>query len=146
MASGVAVNTKCIDVFNKIVTQRQHRCAVFKVNKEMTEILLEKTFNPGTSDVVKEWEEVTKTLPKDDSRYITCDFTYEHQGAQKQRLLFILWSPETSPVRSKMVYAASQEGFSNQLKGVQRSLQCMDEEDMEYGVIAKQLAQHTAGY
>ncbi|KAI0562992.1 Cofilin/tropomyosin-type actin-binding protein [Gracilaria domingensis] len=145
MASGVAVDGKVVTGFKGIMS-RQHRAAVFKINDTMTEVQLEKTIPLADGAAQPNWEAFTKQLPDTDCRYVAYDFVYEHQGANKNRVLFILWSPQDSKVRSKMIYASSQEGVTKQLDGVQRSLQITDRDELEYAEISKKLAQHTAGY
>lgn len=146
MSSGVAVNKKCIEAFTSIVKNREYRCIVLKINDEMTEVQVEKTHGPSEGEPKSEWDDFRKTLPKTDCRYIIYDFTFDYQGAQKNRLFFLLWSPEDSKVRSKMIYASSQEGVVNKLEGIQRQLQCTEDDELQYATIAKQLAAHTAGY
>lgn len=145
MASGIAVNDKCVETFNSI-KNRTYRAATFKINEDMTEILLDKTFEPSGSSPLDDWRALEKVLPEDDCRYIVYDFVYDHQGAKKTRVLFVLWSPEGSKVRAKMIYASSQEGIVTKLKGVQRQLQCTDRDEIEYEKIAKALSSFTASY
>lgn len=146
MASGVKVDPKCIETIQALVKHRKYRAAVFKINDDMTEVGLDKTFAPGDGSPKDDWDVFMKEIPEQDCRYIVYDFSYEHQGATKQRVLFVLWSPEYSKVKSKMIYASSQEGMVNAIEGIQRQLQCTDADDLEYDVIAKKLAAHTAGY
>lgn len=146
MASGVAVHKKCVETFNSIVKERKFRCVVLKINDDMTEVQVDQTHGPSDGNPKSEWEYFRKTLPKSDCRYVIYDFTFDHQGATKNRIFFLLWSPEISKVRSKMIYASSQEGVVNKLEGIQRQLQCTDDDDLAYDVIVKQLAAHTAGY
>lgn len=146
MASGVAVDPKVVSTFQSLVKERMYRGATFKINDAMTEVSVDKTFAPAGSDPKSDWNEFKKALPENDCRYGAYDFTYMHQGAQKTKILFVLWSSETSKVRSKMIYASSQEGVVNKLEGVQRQIQCVDEEELEYEVISKQLSAGTASY
>lgn len=146
MASGVMVDAKCVEAISSLVKSRTYRSAVFKITDDMTKVQLEKTYAPGAGSPKEDWDAFKKDLPESDCRYIVYDFAYEHQGATKQRVLFLLWSPEYSKVRSKMIYASSQEGVVTKLEGVQRQLQCTDAEEVQYEAIAKQLAAHTAGY
>lgn len=146
MTSGVAVNAKCIDTFKNIVKGRTTRAVVFKINDDMTEVQVDQTYGPGEGSPVAEWDQFRKTLPQADCRYIVYDFEFDHQGTRKTRLFFLLWSPEGSKVRSKMIYASSQEGVVNKLEGVQRQLQCTDDEEIKYDAIVSKLAAHTAGY
>lgn len=146
MASGVAVDDKCVIAFKSLVKDRKYRATMFKINDDLSEVLLDKTLAPDGGSPESGWQEIEKYAPSDDCRYIVYDFPFNHQGTIKTRVLFILWSPEGSKVRSKMIYAASQEGVVNKLEGVQRQLQITDEDDLAYGEIAKQLIAHTAGY
>lgn len=145
MASGVAVDTKCIQAFKEL-KDRTLRCAVFKINDDMTKTELDKTYPVSDGNAKEDWNAFKATLPESDCRYIAYDFSFEHQGAAKTRILFVLWSPETSKIKSKMIYAASQEGVVNKLEGVQRQLQCTDDDELNYDFISKALRQHTAGY
>lgn len=146
MASGVQVEAKCVEAIQGLLKSRTYRSAVFKINDDMTQVQLEKTYAPGTSSPKEDWDAFKKELPESDCRYVVYDFAYEHQGAPKQRVLFVLWSPEYSKVRSKMIYASSQEGVVSKFEGLQRQLQCTDADELEYETIVKQLAAHTAGY
>lgn len=145
MSSGVAVDKRVVSIFKEIMG-RQCGGAVFKINDEMTAVEVEKKTAVGTGSAKSNWEAFTKTLPESDCRYISFDFAYEHQGTTKNRVVFLLWSPETARIKSKMIYAASQEGVVNMLEGIQRSLQVTDRDELDYSFIAKKLAQHTAGY
>lgn len=146
MASGVAVDPKCVSVFKEMVKDRKFRGAIFKINDTMTEVSVDKTYPIGTGDHKADWNDFKKSLPENECRYGAYDFTYMHQGAAKTKILFVLWSSEYSKVRSKMIYASSQEGVVNKLEGVQRQMQCTDADELEYDVISKQLCAHTAGY
>lgn len=146
MSSGVAVDPKVVSTFQSLVKERMYRGATFKINDAMTEISVDKTFAPASSDAKSDWNDFKKAFPESECRYGCYDFSYMHQGATKTKVLFVLWSSETSKVRSKMIYAASQEGVVNKLEGVQRQIQCVDEDEIEYDVIAKQLSAGTASY
>jgi cofilin len=146
MASGVAVDPKVVSTFQGMVKERKFRGAIFKINDAMTEVSVDKTFPKATSDAKADWNEFKKALPDAECRYAAYDFIYQHQGATKTKVLFVLWSSEYAKVRSKMIYASSQEGVVNKLEGVQRQMQCTDVDELDYEVISKQLAAHTAGY
>lgn len=109
-------------------------------------VQLEKTYPPSKGSPEEEWQEVTKTLPDSDCRYVAYDFVYEYQGANKNKVLFLLWAPDTSKILAKMLYASSQEGVVNKMEGVQRQLQCTEKDEVQFSEIRKALAAHTAGY
>lgn len=147
MASGLEADPKCVEVFKSLKSSRTYQSAIFKINDEMTSVQVDKTFPPSDGGSPRDkWVSFASQLPEDDCRYVVYDFDYEHQGAMKNRLLFILWSPDNSKGRNRFVYAATREAFINKLEGVQRSIECTDKDDIDYTAISKLLAAHTAGY
>lgn len=98
MASGVAVDPKVVSTFQGIVKERKYRAAVFKINDDMTEVNVDSTFEKGSGDPKSDWNAFKKSLPESDCRYATYDFSYEHQGTIKTKILFLLWSSEYSKV------------------------------------------------
>eukprot|EP00179_Madagascaria_erythrocladioides_P027586 CAMPEP_0198352964 /NCGR_PEP_ID=MMETSP1450-20131203/109417_1 /TAXON_ID=753684 ORGANISM="Madagascaria erythrocladiodes, Strain CCMP3234" /NCGR_SAMPLE_ID=MMETSP1450 /ASSEMBLY_ACC=CAM_ASM_001115 /LENGTH=148 /DNA_ID=CAMNT_0044059055 /DNA_START=82 /DNA_END=528 /DNA_ORIENTATION=+ len=148
MASGVAVDPKCIEEFQALVRSRKYQGVVMKINDAMTSIDVERTVpvNASGDDAAAKWSDFAKSLPENDCRYCVYDFEYEMQGIKKNRVIFLLWSPEGSKVKSKMIYASSQEGCVNAMEGIQRQLQSCDDDEMKFDYIANQLKQHTASY
>jgi len=65
---------------------------------------------------------------------------FQQPTVTKSKICLILWSPEYSRVRSKMIYAASQEAVASKMPDVQRQLQATELEELEYGVIKNQVA------
>jgi hypothetical protein len=51
------------------------------------------------------------------------------------RLFFLCRSPDTSRVRSKMVYASSRDRFKRELDGIQVELQATDPSEMSFDII-----------
>ncbi|KAL0347287.1 UNVERIFIED_CONTAM: Actin-depolymerizing factor 1 [Sesamum calycinum] len=62
-------------------------------------------------------------------------FKIEEKQKQKSRIFFIAWSPDTSRVRSKMIYASSKDRFKRELDGIQVELQATDPTEMGLDVI-----------
>mmetsp|Transcript_12027 Transcript_12027/g.32400 ORF Transcript_12027/g.32400 Transcript_12027/m.32400 type:complete len:149 (-) Transcript_12027:386-832(-) len=148
MSSGVAVNPECIEAFNSL-KKRDCRGVILKINDGMTEIGVEKTL-PATTETKKspkeDWIAAMAELPENDCRFLIYDFEYEHQGLPKSKLIFMKWAPEASKIKSKMIYASSQEGCLTQMEGVGRQLQCTDEDEAMYETVTKTLAATQAGY
>eukprot|EP00168_Porphyra_purpurea_P010112 TRINITY_DN248_c0_g1_i5.p2 TRINITY_DN248_c0_g1~~TRINITY_DN248_c0_g1_i5.p2 ORF type:complete len:112 (-),score=14.12 TRINITY_DN248_c0_g1_i5:99-434(-) len=79
--------------------------------------------------------------PRRTAATLSFDFEWKDQPTvTKSKICLILWSPEYSSVRSKMIYAASQEAVASKMADVQRQLQATELEELEYGVIKNQVA------
>ncbi len=102
MASGIGISSdfdKAIQSLNK----RDCSAVVLRINKEMTEIFVERTIKPISGDPEAPWKDFVKSLPESDCRYILTDFQVrDTPTVTKSKIVMISWSPEYSPVRSKM--------------------------------------------
>ncbi|OEL15782.1 Actin-depolymerizing factor 2 [Dichanthelium oligosanthes] len=81
------------------------------------------------------YEEFTDSLLADECRYAIYDFDFvTEENCQKSKIFFIAWSPDTSKVRSKMLYASSKNRFKRELDGTQVKLQATDPIEMSLEV------------
>eukprot|EP00168_Porphyra_purpurea_P010111 TRINITY_DN248_c0_g1_i13.p2 TRINITY_DN248_c0_g1~~TRINITY_DN248_c0_g1_i13.p2 ORF type:complete len:143 (-),score=46.18 TRINITY_DN248_c0_g1_i13:351-779(-) len=141
MASGIAVNDQCIKEYQALSRSRTHRAVILKINDDMSEVVVDSILPKSQGDHEGDWKDFVKLLPASDCRYVVVDFEWKDQPTvTKSKICLILWSPEYSSVRSKMIYAASQEAVASKMADVQRQLQATELEELEYGVIKNQVA------
>ncbi|KAK8651364.1 hypothetical protein V6N13_140968 [Hibiscus sabdariffa] len=130
-ASGMAVHDDCKLKFLELKAKRSHRFIVFKIEEKQKQVVVEKLGEPADS-----YEAFTASLPADECRYAVYDFDFvTDDNCQKSRIFFIAWSPDTSKVRSKMIYASSKDRFKRELDGIQVELQATDPTEMGIDVI-----------
>ncbi|KAG2670202.1 hypothetical protein I3760_14G073600 [Carya illinoinensis] len=73
------------------------------------------------------YEDFAASLPGDECQYAVFYFDFvTAKNYQKSRIFFIAWSPDTSRIRSKMIYASSKDRFKRELDGIQMELQATD--------------------
>ncbi|GFS37904.1 actin depolymerizing factor 4 [Actinidia rufa] len=121
-ASGMAVHDDCKLKFLELKAKRTHRFIVFKIEEKQKQVVVEKVGEPTNS-----YEDFTASLPADECRYAVYDYDFvTEENCQKSRIFFIAWSPDTSRVRSKMIYASSKDRFKRELDGIQVELQATD--------------------
>ncbi|KAI8560467.1 hypothetical protein RHMOL_Rhmol04G0258000 [Rhododendron molle] len=125
-ASGMAVHDDCKLRFMELKAKRTYRFIVYKIEEMQKQVIVEKVGEPGQS-----YEDFTACLPADECRYAVFDFDYfTEENVPKSRIFFIAWSPDTSRVRSKMIYASSKDRFKRELDGIQIELQATDPTEM----------------
>ncbi|GMG98240.1 hypothetical protein Nepgr_000080 [Nepenthes gracilis] len=113
-ASGMAVHDDCKLKFLELKAKRTYRFIVFKIEEKQKQVVVEKLGEPTES-----YENFTASLPADECRYAVYDFDFvTEENCQKSRIFFIAWSPDTSKVRSKMIYASSKDSFKRELDGL----------------------------
>ena len=130
-ASGMAVDDECKLKFMELKTKRTHRFIVYKIEEKQKQVVVEKVGEPAQS-----YDDFTACLPENECRYAVYDFDFmTPENVPKSRIFFIAWSPDTSRVRNKMIYASSKDHFRRQLDGIQIELQATDPTEMDLDVI-----------
>ena len=129
MSSGIAVDDQCKIILDEIKTKKLYRYSVFYIKQEKS-ISVEVKGGQDNS-----YEEFLQDLQREGEgccRYGLFDFEYEHQfqGAvkttKKQKLLLMLWCPDSAKIKNKMLYASSFAALKKSLVGVSKCLQVSD--------------------
>ncbi|CAL9769496.1 unnamed protein product [Musa acuminata subsp. burmannicoides] len=130
-ASGMAVNDDCKLKFLELKAKRTYRFIVFKIDEKSKQVIVEKVGEPTLG-----YDDFAASLPTNECRYAIYDFDFvTEENCQKSKIFFIAWSPDTSRVRSKMLYASSKDRFKRELDGIQVELQATDPTEMGLDVI-----------
>ncbi|CAM8935045.1 unnamed protein product [Rhodiola kirilowii] len=125
----MAVNDECKLKFVELKNKRIYRFIIFKIQDQ--QVVVEKLGSPEET-----YEDFANSLPADECRYAVFDFDFiTDEHCQKSKIFFIAWSPDTSRVRSKMVYASSKDRFKRELDGIQVELQATDPSEMSLDIV-----------
>ena len=128
-ASGMAVHDDCKLRFLELKAKRSYRFILYKI--EQQQIVIDKLGEPTDS-----YEDFTSSFPADECRYAVYDFDFTtEENCQKSKIFFIAWSPDTSKVRMKMVYASSKDRFKRELDGISFELQATDPSEMSLDIV-----------
>jgi cofilin len=134
-ASGMHVNDECKIKFLELKAKRTYRFIVFKIDEKAQQVQIEKLGNPEET-----YDDFTSSIPDDECRYAVYDFDFTTEdNCQKSKIFFIAWSPDTSRVRSKMLYASSKDRFKREMEGIQVELQATDPSEMSLDIIKGRL-------
>ncbi|XP_041001170.1 actin-depolymerizing factor-like [Juglans microcarpa x Juglans regia] len=130
-SSGMAVHDDCKLRFLELKAKRSHRFIVFKIEEKIQQVIVEKVGSPDET-----YDDFTASMPPNECRYAVFDFDFiTIDNCQKSKIFFVAWSPDTSRVRSKMLYASSKDRFRRELEGVQVELQATDPSEMSFDII-----------
>ncbi|URD89253.1 actin-depolymerizing factor, partial [Musa troglodytarum] len=122
----MAVNDDCKLKFLELKAKRTYRFIVFKIDEKLKQVIVEKVGEPTLG-----YDDFAASLPTNECRYAIFDFDFvTEENCQKSKIFFIAWSPDTSRVRSKMLYASSKDRFKRELDGIQVELQATDPTEM----------------
>jgi len=65
------------------------------------------------------FDDFVQAIPADDCRYAVYDMSFTtSDGRAASKLVMVAWSPDTSKIKSKMVYAGSKDALTRALVGI----------------------------
>ncbi|XP_020693098.2 actin-depolymerizing factor 7 isoform X2 [Dendrobium catenatum] len=130
-ASGMAVNDDCKLKFLELKAKRTYRFIIYKIDEKLKQVVVDKVGEPALN-----YEDFTANLSASECRYAVYDFDFfTEENVPKSKIFFIAWSPDTSKVRNKMLYASTKESFKRELDGIQVELQATDPSEIHLDVI-----------
>ncbi|KAJ9555243.1 hypothetical protein OSB04_009857, partial [Centaurea solstitialis] len=154
-ASGMAVHDACKLKFLELKAKRNYRFIVFRIESRTQQVVVEKLGQPTDT-----YEDFQKSFPANECRYAVYDFDFTtNENCKKSKIFFVSWqrfyhhllsrskcqmtkmplhdylSPESSRVRSKMIYASSKEHFKRELEGIQVEVQATEASEMSLEVV-----------
>jgi len=120
--SGVALGADCISTYETLKLGRGDKLKyiVFKLSDDKKQIVVAKTSKDA------DYDNFIADLPENECRYAVYDFDYDTEEGKRSKICFYTWSPDTAPVRSKMVYASSKDALRRALTGIAAEIQGTD--------------------
>ncbi|KAJ3021976.1 cofilin [Thoreauomyces humboldtii] len=131
-SSGVGVQDTAVEAFQDLKLKKKYRYIIYKINDAYTEIVVEKTVETS-GDV--DYEHFVSSLPTNDCRYCVYDFEFGTGDGVRNKILFFTWSPDTSKIKQKMLYAASKDALRKKLDGVFTEIQCTDLSEVSHEAV-----------
>ena len=96
-----------------------------KLNESSTELVVDKV-----SDRDVTFEDLVADLPEKDSCYVIYDVSGEGD-LTAGRIVLISWAPDASPVRQRMIYAASLGDAKASFDGINITIQANTKGDLD---------------
>ncbi|KAK0242475.1 probable Cofilin [Armillaria ostoyae] len=121
MSSGIGVSPECLEKYQELKLGKKTKYIIFAINKEKTEIIVEKTSeSPSYDDFVAD-------LPEAECRWAIYDFEFEKEGAGKRnKICFYSWSPDDAKIKDKMLFASSKDALRRAFVGIAVEIQGTD--------------------
>lgn len=124
--SGVGVSEECAETFSLMKTRSAHRFITFKVDQADGKVVLDVK---GEADA--SYESFTSALPVGDCRFAVYDYQYTNaDNCIFDKIVFVMWSPDGSPMKNKMIYASSKDFFRQHLDGISVEMQVTDHDEI----------------
>jgi len=87
---------------------------LFKLSDDLKTVIVDCEGAPDASH-----EELMSKLSPKDCRYAVSMVHYDSPDGPREKLVFIMWAPDTAPLKAKMIYAGTKDSVKKALVGVQ---------------------------
>jgi cofilin len=135
MATGVQIDSQLITEFNEFKMGSKYRYMLFKVSDDKKSIILDKKGDNNLS-----YQDFVKNLPQNDCRYGVVNFEYTTESDGKRaKIVFVVWAPETAPIKSKMLYAGTKNDLKKSLVGLSIEIQGTDLSEVDEAEVLSKL-------
>ncbi|XP_041866338.1 cofilin-2-like [Melanotaenia boesemani] len=136
MASGVTVADEVKDIISdmKVVktdANQMERIRLVVLEIKEGSIIIEKIYREkDLTEVDDVFKFFLGLLDPNTCRYMLYDCHFEtKESSKKEELVFVMWAPESSPIKAKMQYASSKDSLKKILTGIKHELQMNDLSD-----------------
>ncbi|KAF7219847.1 non-muscle cofilin 1-like [Nothobranchius furzeri] len=135
MASGVQVCDDVKDIIKdmKVVktdADTNDRIRLVLLEIKDGKIVIERTYRQkDLSDEPDIFKFFLKQLENNKCRYLLYDCHFETKESKKEELVFVMWAPDTAPIKAKMQIASSKDALKKILTGIKHEIQMNDLSD-----------------
>ncbi|PRP76932.1 hypothetical protein PROFUN_06210 [Planoprotostelium fungivorum] len=136
MASGVGVSDEVVTKFQDLKLGKSLRYIIYKLNETSTEVVVEKTAPASAT-----YAEFQSSLPPNDCRYAVFDFEFSTpDGGSRNKIVFILWAPDGSKIKPKMLYTSSKADLRKKLVGIATEVQATDASEIDHASVLEKVS------
>ncbi|KAL7423719.1 cofilin [Cryptotrichosporon argae] len=122
MSSGVQPTQECLEKYQELKQGKKLTYVVYGLSDDKRSIVVLKTSES------KDFDEFIGELPEKECRWAVYDFEYTLPGGEgiRNKLVFVMWSPDDANVKNKMIFASSKEALRRRLDGIHIEIQATD--------------------
>uniref|UniRef100_A0A1A8HZ29 Cofilin 1 (Non-muscle), like n=1 Tax=Nothobranchius kuhntae TaxID=321403 RepID=A0A1A8HZ29_NOTKU len=135
MASGVQVCDDVKEIIKDMKVVKTDADANDRIRLVLLEIkdgkiVIERTYRQkDLSDEPDIFKFFLKQLENNKCRYLLYDCHFETLESKKEELVFVMWAPDTAPIKAKMQIASSKDALKKTLTGIKHEIQMNDLSD-----------------
>eukprot|EP01113_Clastostelium_recurvatum_P021359 TRINITY_DN252_c0_g2_i2.p2 TRINITY_DN252_c0_g2~~TRINITY_DN252_c0_g2_i2.p2 ORF type:complete len:156 (+),score=36.57 TRINITY_DN252_c0_g2_i2:54-470(+) len=135
MSSGVQVSDECVTKYNGLKLGHESRYILFRLSDDLREVVVDKVAPKDAP-----YSDFLDSLPANDCRYAVYDFDFTAEdGGQRNKILFVLWAPDSAKIKPKMLYTSSKDGLRKKLVGIATEIQATDRAEIDHSAVLEKV-------
>ncbi|RSH92754.1 cofilin [Saitozyma podzolica] len=113
---------ECLEKYQELKTGKKLVYVIYGLSEDKRSIVVLKTSDE------KDYDKFVGELPEKECRWAVYDFEYTLPGGEgvRNKLCFIMWSPDDANIKNKMIFASSKDALRRRLDGIAIELQATD--------------------
>jgi len=128
VTANFVISDESMKTYDELRLKHKYHYIIFKI-EDKKKIEVESSLS---SEEKFDYAEFHKTVTSfKEPRFVVLDYHYNVENRHLEKVVFITWSPDSSPVGPKMVYAAAKEDFKKKLQGIAKAHQATDQSEMD---------------
>jgi len=128
------ITDECVTRFTELKLSHTYRYVIFRVNESLTDVVVDTTGDHSSS-----FSEFVSALPSSDCRYAVFDFEYDVEGSTRSKIVFVLWSPDSSRIKAKMLYTTTKDALKKKLVGIGVDIQATDLSEIDVSTVLEKV-------
>ncbi|OCF43214.1 cofilin [Kwoniella heveanensis CBS 569] len=120
--SGLGAVQECLEKYQELKTGKKLAYVIYGLSDDKRSIIVLKTSED------KDFDTFVGELPEKECRWAVYDFEYTLPGGEgiRNKLVFVMWSPDDANVKNKMIFASSKDALRRRLEGIHIEIQATD--------------------
>ena len=124
--SGITVTDDVVTAYNELKLQHKNKYVIFRISDDNKEVIVEKYGGAGT------YADFTGELKATECRYGVVDYEYQTaDGRSTSKILFVVWAPDSAPIKSKMLITSTKDAVKKKLVGIGIEVQATDFSELQ---------------
>nr|XP_019011847.1 cofilin [Kwoniella pini CBS 10737]OCF50628.1 cofilin [Kwoniella pini CBS 10737] len=113
---------ECLEKFQELKTGKKLSYVIYGLTEDKKSITVLK------SSEEKDFDAFVNELPEKECRWAVYDFEFTLPGGEgiRNKLVFVVWSPDDANVKNKMMFASSKDALRRRLEGIHIEIQATD--------------------
>ena len=128
--SGITLADEVTTTFNDFKLSHKYRYVIFKMNDDMTQVVVEKT-----ADMSATYDNFIADLPEKNARYAVFDLEYDTAEGKRDKIVFVLWCPDSCRIKEKMLFSSTKLTIKQAFVGLSVEVQATDANELSMEAI-----------
>eukprot|EP01100_Stratorugosa_tubuloviscum_P007762 TRINITY_DN31_c0_g2_i1.p1 TRINITY_DN31_c0_g2~~TRINITY_DN31_c0_g2_i1.p1 ORF type:complete len:138 (-),score=55.66 TRINITY_DN31_c0_g2_i1:70-483(-) len=134
MNAGVQISQPVLDAFQALKIGHSHRFVIFKLSDDSQSVIVDCVAPPTAT-----YNEFLSHLPPSDCRYAIFDFEFEHEGGIRNKIVLVVWAPDSAKIKAKMLAASTKDTLKKALVGIAVELQATDRSEVDHAALVERV-------